>query len=61
MERIAFPGPVPGRMSEKWSAILPQGISTSKISECEIGCLKDVKETERETGNETQVREDGRC
>ena len=61
MERLIFSRLVPGRMPEERRAILPQGISTSEISECEGICLKDVKETERCAGNETQIKEDERC
>ena len=61
MQRVTIPELVPGRTSGEWRSVLPQGISTSKISECEGICLKDVKETECCAGNEIQVREDGRC
>ena len=61
VQRVTIPELVPGRTSGEWRAILPQGISTSKISECEGIRESTTQETERETGNETQVREDGRC
>jgi hypothetical protein len=48
-------------MSEKWSAIVPQGISTSKIYVCKGICLKNVKEAKCCAGNETEVGADGRC
>ena len=61
MERIAFPGLVPGRASGERRAILPQGISTSKISECE-GIRESIAEkAERATDAKTEAGEDGRC
>ena len=61
MERIIFFGLVPGRASGEWRAILPQGISTSEISECE-GIRESIAlETERTTDAKTEDGEDERC
>ena len=61
VERITFSGLVSGRMPEKWRAILPQGISTSKISERE-GIRESIAlETGRTTDAKTEAGEDGRC
>ena len=54
MERITFPGLVSGRASGERRAILPQGISTSKISECE-GIRESIAlETGRATDAKTE-------
>ena len=61
VQRVTIPELVPRRMPEKWRAILPQGISTSEISECE-GIRESIAlETGRATDAKTQVREDERC
>ena len=61
VERIVFPGLVPGRASRERRAILPQGISTSEISECE-GIRESIAlETERTTDAKTEDGEDERC
>ena len=61
MQRVTIPELVPGRTSGEWRAILPQGISTSKISECE-GIRESIAlETGRTTDAKTEAGEDGRC
>ena len=58
MQRVTIPELVLGRMPEKWRAILPQGISTSKISECE-GIRESIAlETGRTTDAKTEAGED---
>ena len=61
MQRITFPELVSGRMPEKWRAILPQGISTSEISEREGIRESIAEEAECETAATTEAGEDGRC
>ena len=61
VQRITFPELVSGRMPEKWRAILPQGISTSEISECE-GIRESIAlETGRITDAKTESGADERC
>ena len=56
VQRVTIPELVPGRTSGEWRSVLPQGISTSEISECEGIRESIAEEAECETGNETQVR-----
>ena len=58
MERIVFPGLVSGKASGKWRAILPQGISTSEISEREGIRESIAEEAECETDATTEA---GKC
>jgi len=61
VERLIFSRLVPGRASGEWRSVLPQGISTSKISECEGIRQSITQETERTTDAKTEAGEDGRC
>jgi len=61
VQRVTIPELVPGRTSGEWRAILPQGISTSKISECEGKRQPIAEEVECRADYETQVRQDERC
>ena len=61
VQRVTIPELVPGRTSGEWRSVLPQGISTSKISECE-GIRESIAEkAERATDAKTEAGEDGTC
>ena len=61
MEHLIFSRLVPRRMPEERRAILPQGISTSEISERE-GIRESIAlETGRTTDAKTEAGEDWRC
>ena len=61
VQRVTIPELVPGRASGEWRSVLPQGISTSEISEREGIRESIAEEAECETDAKTEDGEDGRC
>ena len=61
VERITFPGPVPGRMPEERRSVLSQGFSKCEVYVCE-GIRESIAlETGRTTDAKTEAGEDERC